>query len=251
MTRHALPALSFALLVAVWAALARLVPQGVVSSPGATAVTLWSDLRDPAFWPHVGITLSRVALGFALAMLLGVGVGIALGLRPSLERAFGAWLTVALTVPALCYAIVAFMVLGLSEAATVTAIGVTTFPSVAINVIQGVRALDPSLGEMAEVYGLPARVRLRRVLWPQIAPYVVAAGRFGLGNAWKIALFVELLGRSSGVGYMLYYWFQLYQMNQVFAWTAAFTLVMIGIEMALFRPLERRLFRWRARAAAH
>jgi NitT/TauT family transport system permease protein len=50
---------------------------------------------------------------------------------------------------------------------------------------------------------------------------------------------------SSGVGYMLYYWFGLFSMAQVFAWTLSFLMVMFAIEYLLFKPIENRLTRWR------
>lgn len=243
------PVAGAALLLVVWSALARWVPHHLVASPLEAARALWLDLGQPAFYANVGVTLERVVWGFAISLAAGIAVGVWLGLRPAAERAFGVWLTVALTVPSLFYVIVSFMVMGPTEAAAVLAIAATACPLVAVNVIQGVRALDPGLGEMAAVYGLPPTARLRAVLMPQIAPYIVAAGRFGLGTVWKITIFVELIGRSNGVGYMMNYWFQLFQMDQVFAWSGAFTLFMLAVEFALFRPVERRLFRWREEAS--
>lgn len=234
------------LAVLLWQGLARFVPHHLVASPLAAAHALWLDLGQASFYWNFAITLERVLGGFAISFAAGVALGVWLGLKPAAERALGVWITVALTVPSLFYVIVSFMVLGPTETAAVLAIASTAFPLVVVNVVQGVRALDPGLAEMASVYGLPPAARLRGVLLPQIAPYLVAAGRFGLGTVWKITIFVELIGRSSGVGYMMYYWFQLFQMDQVFAWSGVFTLFMLAVEFALFRPLERRLFGWRA-----
>ena len=84
-----------------------------------------------------------------------------------------------------------------------------------------------------------------RVVIPQVLPYMMAAARFGLGVVWKVTVLVELLGRSDGVGYMLNYSFQMFKMADVFAWTLFFSVVMLVIEMAVLKPLENRLFRWR------
>ena len=70
--------------------------------------------------------------------------------------------------------------------------------------------------------------------------------RYALGICWKICTTVELIGLSSGVGYMLNYWFGLFSMTQVFAWTLSFLLVMFAIEYLLFKPIENRLTRWRS-----
>jgi NitT/TauT family transport system permease protein len=84
-----------------------------------------------------------------------------------------------------------------------------------------------------------------KVIFPQLLPHILAALRYALGICWKICTTVELIGMSSGVGYMLNYWFGLFSMTQVFAWTFLFLLVMFAIEFAIFKPVERRMTRWR------
>ena len=86
---------------------------------------------------------------------------------------------------------------------------------------------------------------LRHVVLPQLTPYVFAAARSGLALIWKIVLVVELLGRSSGIGFKLHLFFQLFDVASIFAYTIAFVLVVQLIELALFQPLEKRLIRWR------
>jgi NitT/TauT family transport system permease protein len=73
----------------------------------------------------------------------------------------------------------------------------------------------------------------------------MASARFGLGVVWKVTVLAELLGRSNGIGFQLNYWFQLYNMAQVFGWTTFFVLIMMFIELVLLKQLELRLFSWR------
>ena len=88
---------------------------------------------------------------------------------------------------------------------------------------------------------------LARVLLPQVMPYIMASVRMGLGIVWKIAVLVELIGRPNGVGFKLFYWYQLADMAQVLAWTLLFTLVMLVIELGILKQIEHRLFGWRPR----
>jgi len=99
--------------------------------------------------------------------------------------------------------------------------------------------------DMARVFGASGWRRTARVVVPQVLPYLMAAARFGLGIIWKVTVLVELLGRSDGIGYMLNYSFQMFNMADVFAWTIFFTIVMLAIELAVLKPIERRLFLWR------
>ena len=66
-----------------------------------------------------------------------------------------------------------------------------------------------------------------------------------LAFGWRVSLVAETLGASSGIGYRLRQAADLFQADQVFAWTVAVISLMTLIEVGLFRPVERRLFRWR------
>jgi NitT/TauT family transport system permease protein len=240
--------LSPALLVAAWWLVSLAVPADVVPGPLETLEAMWDDVQSGEVPRHVLATLNRVAWSFLLAMAIGAVAGVAMGLSARVERWLSLWVMVALTIPGLCYAIVAFLWVGLNEVAAVLAIGVATSPAVTITVWEGVKSIDNRLADMAKAFGAPAGKRLRRVVVPQLLPYLMAAARYGVGIIWKVAVLVELLGMSSGVGYKLHYWFQLNNMPQVFAWTVFFTIIMILIELVLLKRLEARLFAWRPAA---
>ena len=178
------------------------------------------------------MTLLRVVAGLVLALILGVPVGILMGLNRRAEAVLDVWVMVGLTVPSLCYAIVAFIWFGLNEGAAIIAIAVTAAPSITINIWEGVKNIDTKLVAMARVFEASRSAIVRRVLLPQIFPYVMASARFGLGIIWKITVLVELIGRPNGVGFKLFYWYQLADMRQVLAWTLLFTIIMLMIELA-------------------
>lgn len=237
-------------LVLVWYLMALALPPTVLPSPINTGRALLTTMSTGVLWPHFADSMTRVGLSFFFAMLLGVGIGAVLGLWAWAERLFALWVMVALTIPSLCYVVIAFMWLGLNERGAVLAITGAVFPAIAINIWSGVKNIDSKLVLLARAYRLSGWERLWRVVLPQILPYVVAAARFGLGIVWKVTVLVELLGRGTGIGYQLSYWWQLYDMEQVFAWTLFFTVVMLVIELAILKPIEDLLFRWRPRVQA-
>ena len=102
-----------------------------------------------------------------------------------------------------------------------------------------------SLMEMAETYRFGRAKTLRHVILPQLQPYIAAAGRSGLSLIWKIVLVVEFLGRSNGVGFQIYLYFQSFDVRAILAYTLVFVGVMLAIEFALVQPLEKRADRWR------
>jgi NitT/TauT family transport system permease protein len=168
-----------------------------------------------------------------------------MGLSRTAEEFLDLWIMVGITIPSLAILLILYILFGLNEFATVLAIGLSAFPAIAINVWQGVKSVDNKLLAMGRVYGVSKSRRFTQIVFPQIAPYLVASSRFGLGIIWKITVVAELIGRDSGIGFQLHYWFQLFNMPQVFAWTLFFTLIMLVIELGIFKPVEKHLFRWR------
>ena len=240
--------LSIVALVLLWVILSTLFPPTIVPGPVAVVKAMWQNLQSGQAFFHIYKTLLRVALGLVLTMILGIAAGTVMGLYRKGEAFLDAWVTVGLTVPAIVYSIICLLWFGLNDRAAIVAIGVSAFPTVAISIWQGIKGIDTQLVGMANAFHIPKRTIVRKIIFPQLVPHILGAMRYALGICWKICTTVELIGMSSGVGYMMSYWFGLFSMTQVFAWTLSFLLVMFAIEYLLFKPVERRLTRWRAGA---
>lgn len=231
--------------VIFWGLLSQTLPPEIFPGPIETARTLWGEIAGGSVWKDLIMTMLRVVAGLLLAMIMGVPVGVLMGLNRRAEAVLDVWVMIGLTVPSLCYAIMAFIWFGLNESAAIIAIAVTAAPSITINIWEGVKNVDTRLVAMAKVFEATRPTIVRRVLMPQILPYVMASARFGLGIIWKITVLVELIGRPNGVGFKLFYWYQLADMRQVLAWTLLFTIIMLMIELMILKPIERRIFAWR------
>jgi NitT/TauT family transport system permease protein len=228
-----------------WIVFSLIFSEQIVPGPLPVFEAIVDNLRSGDGFFHLYKTVSRVVLGLVLAMFLGSGLGLIMGLSVKGEKFFESWVMIGLTIPAVVYAIICLLWFGLNDFAAIIAIGITAFPAVAINMWQGVKDIDMQLIAMGKAFKLPTRDLIRKIVLPQTVPYVLAATRYALGISWKIATTVELIGMSSGVGYMLHYWFGLFSMTQVFAWTLSFILVLLFIEYALINPFEKRTTAWR------
>src|SRR5690606_426202 len=191
----------------------------------------------------------RVVAAYVIAMGGGTVIGIVLGRRRRLNSFFDPWLVLFLNIPELVIIILAYIWFGLTEAAAASAVAINKIPNVVVTMREGARALDDRFMEMASVYRLSAADRLRHVLVPQLQPYFAAASRSGIALIWKIVLVVELLGRSNGIGFQIYLYFQIFDVAGILAYTLAFVSVMLMIELLLVQPLEHHATRWRRRAA--
>jgi NitT/TauT family transport system permease protein len=190
-------------------------------------------------------TLLRIVSGFALAMLISLALGVAMGSSRYVEKFFEAEILVGLTIPALAWAVISIMWFGLKDFAAIFAITVLITPAITLNVVQGMKNLDKSLIEMAKAFEADRTLVIRSIVIPQLLPYLFAATRFGLGLAWKTVVIVEMLGLSNGIGYMIAFWFGMFSMKDILAWTLSFTLVMLAFEYGLLGRLEKWAMRWR------
>lgn len=237
--------LSIGLLIGLWLVVSSYLSTDVVPTPLMTIRAFREALSESYVWSDLFTTLGRVLGAFTLAMLFGVCFGSALGTIKWFRQVFDIWLTIAASIPALLYLVVVYLWLGLNDTAAIIGGALVVTPTITFNVWQGMKSLDPGLSEMARAFGLPRWIIFRRVLFPQTIPFLFATARLGLALAWKIVIFVELLGRSSGVGYRIEFWYQLFNMKRVLASSLLFVVVMLLIELVILRNLEQFLFRWR------
>ena len=243
--RAAARLLSPLVMILVWHVAASLAASPDLPGPVAVARFLLHVGATGDLARQLGATLARVAAAFVLTMVVGIAIGVGLGRSRRADLLFDGWLIVALNLPALLVAVLAYVWLGLTDVAAVVAVAINKIPSVAITLREGTRALDPRLDEMAAVFRLPLRRRLAHVIGPALAPYAMAAGRNGLSMVWKIVLFVELLGRPNGIGHAVHTAFQLYDLTAVIGWSLAFVGVVLVVEHLVLEPLDRHVSRWR------
>ncbi len=236
-------------LLALWQFAALESSPRLLPAPVAVFATIAAEARSGALFANLGVTLVRVLIAFALAMTLGSALGLAMGRRRTFDTIADPWLVVLLNLPALVIIVLAYIWAGLTEAAAIGAVALNKLPNTIVTVREGARALDASLDEMATAFRMSRITRLRHVLLPQLAPYLAAATRSGLSLVWKIVLVVETLGRPNGVGFEIGAAFQLFDVRLLLAYTIPFVCVMLAIETILVQPLERRISRWRPRAA--
>ncbi|KEF30675.1 putative ABC transporter protein [Marinobacter nitratireducens] len=239
------------MLVVIWGVIASTLQSPLLPTPVEVLDALVRESGSGALWHHLGATLARVAVAFVLAMLLGTFIGIAMGRSTATNALFDPLLVLLLNLPALVTIILMYVWFGLVEVAAVMAVVINKVPNVAVTVREGARSLDRRLEDMATVYQFSRWQRLRDVWLPQLFPYLMAATRGGLALIWKIVLVVELLGRSSGVGFQLHMAFQVFDVASILAYSLAFIAVVQLIELAVLQPLERRANRWRQPEVAH
>ena len=236
-------------LVLIWQVAAEFANPRLLPSPLAVLAAISAQTASGALPAALAVTIARVAAAFALAMAAGSAIGYAMGRRASFDRWLDAPMVVLLNLPALVIIVLAYIWIGLNEAAAIGAVALNKLPTAVVMLREGARTLDVGLDEMAAVFGFSPWKRMRHVVLPQLAPFFAAATRSGLSLVWKIVLVVELLGRPNGVGFEIGSAFQLFDVPTLLAYALPFTAIMLAVETFLVQPFERHVARWRPRPA--
>ena len=194
---------------------------------------------------HTAITLKRVVLSFIIAMLIGTVFGIYMGRNLKLNAFLDDWLILGLNVPALVIIILCYVWFGLNEVAAILAVSLNKIPMVAVIMREGARSIEKDYIDVAKFYKISQKKFFFKVILPQLFPYLLSSARSGLSLIWKIVLVVELLGRSNGVGFKLFGFFQFFDISGILAYTLVFVLLIIFVEFILVRPFEKKISIWR------
>ena len=222
MKRFARGALTLAFWVAVWTALALLVNRELLlPAPWVVVRRLCELAATAAFWRITAVSIGRVLLGITAAVALGTGMAVACSVSKTADALLRPLMTVVKSTP------VASLLMVL--------------PVVWSNVCTGIRSADPTLLELARVYGWPRGRILRRIYLPGVRPHFLAALRSGIGFGWKSAIAAEVLTvPRSAIGRMIYESKLYLQTTDLFAWTLAVILLSVGLERLVLRALTPR-----------
>lgn len=234
-----------AIFLLAWWLLALRMPAFILPGPEKTAQALAMLWRSGTLLEDVGITLSRVALGFGFATLIGTPLGLALGASRRLAQFFEPLLAVFNSVSSAIWAIFAIIWFGISNATTVFVVFMTAMPLILTNVWQGAQTVESQYLELARSFRMNRWQTLLKIYLPTILPYFFSGARLAFGFGWRVSLVAETLGASNGIGYRLRQAGDLVQTDQVFAWTVLLVSLMLLLEGGILKPLERRLFRWK------
>jgi ABC-type nitrate/sulfonate/bicarbonate transport system permease component len=193
----------------------------------------------------------RLGLGYAIACLTGVAVGVALGLSQPLRRAANPIVQFLRAIPPPALLPFGILVMGIGTSMKVFIIAFVCVWPVLLNAIDGVAGVDPVLRETARVYDIRLRDRIFKVVLPAAGPQIFAGMRTSLSLALILMVISEMVASTNGIGYFVL------QSQRSFAipemWSGILLLGILGYVLnAIFLLVERRVLRWHhgARASA-
>lgn len=234
--------------IILWQIVAMILKLTTLPTPIVVIQSMYYHIFEDELLFHLGITLYRVFIAFIISMSIGICFGILMGRYKKVDNMFDSLLTLGLNLPALVTIILCYIWFGLSDFSAILAVIINKVPTVIVTIREGCKAVNYELLEISKVYKLSKYDTFTKIYLPQIYPYMMASARSGLSLIWKIVLVVELLGRSSGMGFQLSMFFQFFDITSILAYSFSFIIVILFIESFILQPLEKKLTRWRANA---
>ena len=188
-------------------------------------------------------SIVRLGAGYALAALLGVAAGVAIGTSRRLRAATEPVLEFFRAVPPPVLVPVIMLFAGIGNGMKVIVIVFGCVWPILLNTVEGVRAVDGVLSDTARAYGITGTARLRRLLLPSAGPQIAVGLRQALSIAIILMVISEMFAASNGLG------FTIVQFQRSFAipemWSGIILLGLIGFGLSvLFRLAERRALAW-------
>ncbi len=243
--RYLAVVLGWLFFLGVWWALSALLDSEARLPSPPRVVEEMRTIFEGDFWTQFWASVIRVLTGFFAAVLIGTPLGFVMGRSKYWGNFLQAPVVVAGSIPGLTYAVMAFVVFGISFWGPVAVVGLIAMPYVAINVAEGVRGVDRRLIDMSIAYGRSESQVFRHVTVPSVLPFIFAGVRLSFSLAWKVGTLTEVFGASKGIGFQIRRNYQLFNMPAVIAWVLLFVGFMLLLERFVLVRIERRLFRWR------
>lgn len=205
--------------------------------PGDAIPALWDGLRDGDLLRDLGSSLTRLLIGLAIAFVVGLPLGLALGSNRLLEVASIPVVNFLRMISPLAWAPIVIVAFGIGDVPVLFLIAITAIWPIALGTAAGVKAVSPALKELAESLGASRRERLRFVTSPVVKANVLTALRLALGVAWIVLVPAEMLGVDSGLGYAI-----LNARDQLDYAALGGGVLLIGITGFVIDAVFRRLF---------
>jgi NitT/TauT family transport system permease protein len=238
--------LAFAAIIVLWEAASSTGLLSPVAMPSPLAVV--HALRDLAasgkLGLHIGESLYRIGLGWAIGTTAGLAIGLAMGIF-SVARAIGIPITAAIfPIPKIALLPLFILWFGIGESSKVATIALGVFFPTVISAYSAVDNVPRNLIRMGQSFGVPASAIVAKIVLPGAMPGILAGFRISTSIALILVVAAEMIGADYGIGAFILAAGNLMQTDQLIAGVVMLSLLGLAISVVL-GMLERRLLRWR------
>lgn len=236
---YALIIVSWQLAYYVFAENLALVKTYMFPNPIGVVRTFGRLFSSGALLAAIGTSLKKMLIGYAAAIVLGVGIGLLICRFGLLCRALKPLILGLQTLPSICWVPFALLWFGLNESAVIFVIVVGSAFSISIAVESAVKNVNPLYIRAARTMGAKGVALYKKVIFPASIPEVVSGLKQGWSFAWRALMAGEVISGTKGLGYVLLTGRELLDINQVMAVMITIVLISVLIENFIFGKIEK------------
>ena len=235
-------------LAIVWELLGRSL-QTILIPPLSQIGSAWIRLvKDGGLVENLILSMGTLAVGFVLAVIFGVTIGVLMGRFQGVEHLLDLYVNALMAAPTISFIPVLILWFGLGVQSRIAVVFLFSFFVIAINTQTGVKHVDPALVEMARSFGAKGRELFFKVELPAALPMIMAGIRMGMGRAVKGMITGEMLLALTGMGAMIMQYGSAFATDALFAIILTILAVAL-IAMKLIQAIDRRLTGWKVEIA--
>jgi ABC-type nitrate/sulfonate/bicarbonate transport system permease component len=234
--------LPIALVLALWQALtsAGMAPPSLLPPPAAVLARLAQQLGDPVFLGHAATTLFRLFTGFAIAVVVGVTLGVAATGNRMVAALVRPVVRVLAPVPKIALYPAFILILGFEHASKIALVAADALFPILLATYQGTSAVEPKLVWSALASGTSRRRALFTIVLPAALPSVLTGCRIGLVISCIVVFLAEMISSSNGLGHLLVYASRSFETVDMFVPLIAISILGLALNAA-FNALRARL----------
>lgn len=223
----------------LWQIVSFFIPKILFASPIEVGRSLCDLMREGDFWKAIFYSFIKVGIGFFLAVFLGSLLGFLAFRVRIFEELCGPILQMMKAMPVASFIIVALIWISSAKISILISF-LVAFPIHYISMLEGLKTLDKTLEEMAEVFGVPKKRRIKQLYFPQIFPYISNGLKMSAGMCWKAGIAGEIIGLPKySIGENLYLAKLYLNTPDLFAWTVVIILLSVIFEKIWIEILKR------------
>lgn len=244
---RALSVLSPLILLAIWELAARLgkIDTRFFPPPSAIFAVTGTLIQSGELWANVSVSLVRIAIGFTIGAVPGIILGLAMGLFSPVRAIIQPLVDGTFPIPKIAILPLFIMIFGIGEESKYAIIAVAVVYLVLINTAAGVRTIDRIYLDVGKNYHAGKLQMFTDVALPGALPLIVTGLKLGMGVALLVIVSAEFVGAKSGIGYMIWNAWQVFQVEKMYVGLLVSALLGFGTAI-LLTWLERVLIPWKA-----
>lgn len=173
-----------------------------IAEPLKVVQALMRKGGDGTLWPHIGMSLFRVIVGFSIAFVVSIPVAFLMAWYKPFRFLVEPWIQFVRNIPPLAYIPLVIIAAGVGEESKVIVIFIAAFLTLVITIYQGVLNVDQTLIKAAKVLGAKDKDIFFKIIIPASTPYILIGTRLGLSASLTTLIASELTGASKGLGMM-------------------------------------------------